>query len=37
MNTINIFTDGSTLNNQVKGNRCGGVGVFFYTKKDCRI
>ena len=26
---INIFTDGSTLNNQVKGNRNGGSGVFF--------
>lgn len=26
---ITIFTDGSTLNNQVKGNRIGGSGVFF--------
>ena len=29
MDKIEIFTDGSTLNNQVKGNRCGGIGVFF--------
>ena len=29
MNTINIFTDGSTLNNQVKGLRYGGAGIFF--------
>ena len=29
MNQIIIFTDGSTLNNQSKGNRRGGVGVFF--------
>tara|TARA_A100001015_G_C15020252_1_gene727611 strand:+ start:1017 stop:1517 length:501 start_codon:yes stop_codon:yes gene_type:complete len=29
METIVIFTDGSTLNNQVKGNRKGGAGVFF--------
>jgi len=29
MNEIHIFTDGSTLNNQNKGNRVGGVGVFF--------
>lgn len=26
---LNIFTDGSTLNNQKKGNRCGGIGIFF--------
>ena len=26
---ITIFTDGSTLNNQKKGNRIGGYGVFF--------
>ena len=26
---INIFTDGSTLNNQTKGKRRGGVGVYF--------
>jgi len=29
MDKIEIFTDGSTLNNQVKGNRYGGIGVFF--------
>tara|TARA_B100001093_G_scaffold511673_2_gene580036 strand:+ start:252 stop:755 length:504 start_codon:yes stop_codon:yes gene_type:complete len=29
MNSIDIFTDGSTLNNQVKGKRKGGIGVFF--------
>ena len=29
MNEILVFTDGSTLNNQEKGNRKGGVGVFF--------
>lgn len=29
MKDIIVFTDGSTLNNQVKGNRSGGVGVFF--------
>lgn len=29
MKDIIVFTDGSTLNNQVKGNRKGGVGVFF--------
>jgi|TARA_Y100000991_G_C21974951_1_gene351702 ribonuclease HI len=29
MNEIIVFTDGSTLNNQEKGNRRGGVGVFF--------
>ena len=29
MSEVIIFTDGSTLNNQIKGNRKGGVGVFF--------
>ena len=29
MNDIIIFTDGSSLNNQVKGSRKGGIGVFF--------
>lgn len=29
MKDILIFTDGSTLNNQKKGSRSGGVGVFF--------
>lgn len=29
MNIINIFTDGSTLNNQIKGHRYGGSGIFF--------
>jgi len=29
MNEIIVFTDGSSLNNQEKGNRRGGVGVFF--------
>lgn len=28
-NEIHIFTDGSTLNNQKKGSRKGGIGVFF--------
>ncbi len=34
MNKIDIFTDGSTLNNQYKGNRCGGCGVFFGDNDD---
>ena len=29
METIDIFTDGSTLNNQQAGKRVGGAGVFF--------
>jgi ribonuclease HI len=29
MNCINIFTDGAVPNNQLQGNRNGGVGVFF--------
>ena len=29
MNDIIVFSDGSTLNNQHKGKRRGGVGVFF--------
>ena len=29
MSEVIIFTDGSTLNNQIKGNRKGGIGVFF--------
>jgi len=29
MSEIHIFTDGSSLNNQEKGKRRGGVGVFF--------
>jgi ribonuclease HI len=29
MNEIILFTDGSTLNNQQKGKRRGGIGVFF--------
>ena len=29
MNKINVFTDGSALNNQKKGNRIGGAGIFF--------
>jgi len=29
MEQLAIFTDGSTLNNQTKGDRKGGVGVFF--------
>jgi ribonuclease HI len=29
MNDIIIFTDGAVSNNQVKGNRKGGIGVFF--------
>lgn len=35
MNDIIIFTDGSALNNQQKGKRKGGVGVFF-GKNDNR-
>ena len=34
MEVINIFTDGSTLNNQKKGNRIGGSGVFFGDNDD---
>lgn len=39
MNTINIFTDGSTLNNQVKGKRIGGAGVYFGDNdpRNCKI
>lgn len=29
MNTIILFTDGAVPNNQIKGNRNGGIGVFF--------
>jgi len=29
MKEIHLFTDGSALNNQVKGSRSGGIGVFF--------
>ena len=29
MTTVNVYTDGSTLNNQHKGKRYGGIGVFF--------
>ena len=29
MKELIFFTDGSTLNNQEKGKRRGGVGVFF--------
>jgi len=29
MKDIIIFTDGATSNNQIKGNRKGGIGVFF--------
>ena len=29
MNSIIIFTDGAVPNNQIKGNRKGGIGVFF--------
>ena len=29
MKEIHIYTDGSTLNNQQKGSRTGGLGVFF--------
>lgn len=37
MNDIIVFTDGSTLNNQEKGNRKGGVGVFFGESDDRNI
>ncbi len=36
MKTIEIFTDGATPNNQYKGNRVGGVGVFFGSIDDER-
>ena len=29
MGKIRIFTDGSSLNNNTKDNRSGGIGVFF--------
>ena len=32
MKELIFFTDGSTLNNQEKGNRRGGVGVFFWKR-----
>jgi ribonuclease HI len=34
MKIIEIFTDGATPNNQFKGNRIGGVGVFFSMDDD---
>ena len=34
---ITVFTDGSTLNNQKRGNRKGGVGVFFNDNDDNNI
>ena len=37
MNEITVFTDGSTLNNQEKGNRKGGVGVFFGENDERNI
>lgn len=37
MNEICIFTDGSSLNNQEKGNRRGGVGVFFGDEDERNI
>ena len=32
---MNIFTDGSTLNNQCAEKRIGGIGVYF-GEGDCR-
>ena len=32
MKKIIVFTDGSTLNNQKKGSRKGGIGIFFEDK-----
>jgi ribonuclease HI len=37
MNEICIFTDGSSLNNQEKGKRRGGVGVFFGDNDERNI
>ena len=37
MSEVIIFTDGSTLNNQIKGNRKGGVGVFFGDNDERNI
>ena len=37
MSDIIIFTDGSTLNNQNKGKRKGGVGVFFGKNDERNI
>ena len=37
MKDIIVFTDGSTLNNQKKGNRKGGVGVYFKDNNDLNI
>lgn len=37
MKNVIVFTDGSTLNNQTKGNRKGGVGVFFPEYSDFNI
>jgi len=37
MNNIIIFTDGAVPNNQVKGNRKGGIGVFFGTDDSRNI
>ena len=37
MKDIIIFTDGSTLNNQTKGDRKGGIGVFFGDNDERNI
>lgn len=37
MEDIIIFTDGSTLNNQTKGDRKGGIGVFFGDNDERNI
>jgi len=37
MNYINIFTDGAVPNNQLQGNRNGGVGVFFENNDSRNI
>ena len=37
MNFINIFTDGAVPNNQIQGNRNGGIGVFFGNEDSRNI
>jgi len=37
MKSIKIFTDGAVPNNQNKGNRTGGIGVFFGVDDDRNI
>ena len=37
MKSIVVYTDGAVPNNQVKGNRKGGVGVFFAPEDSRNI